>query len=87
MLPGLQSGIGEPSEQNAFIKQGQCLFGACDGFQMSMGWGLGVSHVLARALGADGEGRKESGLVTLCQMTASGPFVADKSSQRHCQGA
>lgn len=47
MLPGLQSGIGEPSEQNAFIKQAQCLFGEYDGFQMSVGWGLGVSHVLA----------------------------------------
>lgn len=37
----------EPSEQNAFIRQAQCLFGEYDGFQMSMGWGLGVSHVLA----------------------------------------
>lgn len=47
MPSGLQSGIGEPSEQRTFIKQAQCLFGECDGFQMSMGWGLVGSHVLA----------------------------------------
>lgn len=47
---------------------------------MSMGWGLGASHVLARALAVDGEGRKESGLATLCQMTAAGPSMANKSS-------
>lgn len=53
---------------------------------MSMGWGLGAGHVLACALAADGEGKKESGLVTLYQMTAAGPSVADKSSAETLPG-